>query len=84
MLGLTAVGLYRRAVWLPAAAAAAATLLVCDAWFDILTSRSDEGLWLAVGMAALGEFPLTVLCILVAVRAERILERTVRLSTRRA
>src|SRR5262249_25262985 len=84
MLGLTAVGLYRRAVWLPAAAAAAATLLVCDAWFDILTSRSDEGLWLAVGMAALGEFPLAVLCILVAVRAERILERTVRLSTRRA
>jgi hypothetical protein len=84
MLGLTALGLYRRALWLPAAAAAAATLLVCDAWFDILTSRSDEGVWLAAAMAAFGEIPLAVLCILIAVRAERTLERTLRLSSRRS
>jgi hypothetical protein len=83
MLGLTALGLYRRAIWLQAAAAAAATLLLCDTWFDILTARSDEGVWLAVGMAVVGEIPLAILCILIAVRAEHALERALRLPTRR-
>ena len=44
---LTAFATWRRKPWLQAAAAAAGTLLLTDAWFDVLLSTGDEKVWLA-------------------------------------
>ena len=51
---LTAYAAWRRAPWLQGAASAAGTLLLSDAWFDILLSTGDEKVWLAVGQDRLG------------------------------
>jgi hypothetical protein len=64
--GLTAFATWRRAPWLQASAAAAGTLLLTDAWFDILLSTGDEKVWLAVGEAVLSEIPLAILCFWIA------------------
>lgn len=49
-----------------------ATLLVCDAWFDVLTSRTTHELVVAIAMAAVAEGPLALLCIWVARNADRV------------
>src|SRR5256714_8854676 len=59
---LTAFAAWRRAPWLQGASAAAGTLLLSDAWFDILLSTGDKRVWLAVGQAVLSGIPLTILC----------------------
>ncbi|WP_225844705.1 hypothetical protein [Streptomyces sp. HPF1205] len=51
-------------------AAATATLLVCDAWFDTTTS-SGAGFGTAVLMAVAAELPLAVVCAVLALRAAR-------------
>ena len=63
---LTAFAAWRRKPWLQAAAAAAGTLLLTDAWFDVLLSTGDEKVWLAVGEAVLSEIPLAILCFWIA------------------
>jgi hypothetical protein len=63
---LTAYAAWRRKPWLQASAAAAGTLLLTDAWFDILLSTGDEKVWLAVGEAVLSEIPLAILCFWIA------------------
>ncbi len=68
-----AVCAWRRSPRLHGAATAAATLLLVDAWFDILTSRVGTDRWIAIGQAVLLEVPLAVLCLLVARDAERYL-----------
>ena len=57
---------WRRATWLQGAASAAGTLLLTDAWFDVLLSTGDEKVWLAVGQAVLSEIPLAILCFWIA------------------
>lgn len=68
----TAIGALRHASWTQGAAASAATLLVCDAWFDILTSRTVHEFEVAVTMAVLAEGPLALVCIWVARNSERV------------
>src|SRR5581483_10801787 len=46
-------------------AAISGTLLLCDAWFDVLTSSSGTDLEIAVLLAVLGEIPLATVCFLV-------------------
>lgn len=65
----TGYGLLRSAPWTQGAAAAAATLLVCDAWFDVLTSAPGTERMVAVGMALLAELPVAVACAMIAFRA---------------
>ncbi len=65
----TGAGLLRGATWTQGAAAAAATLLVCDAWFDVLTSAPGTERMTAVGMAVLAELPVAAACALIAVSA---------------
>ena len=61
----------RRAAWAPSAAAAAATLLLCDAWFDnVLASGLEEHVEAALE-AALLEVPLALLCLWLARNRER-------------
>jgi hypothetical protein len=57
---------WRRAPWLQGAAAVTGTMLLCDAWFDVLLSTGDEKVWIAVGEAVFSEVPLAILCFWVA------------------
>jgi hypothetical protein len=69
----TAIGVARNAPWLEGAAAVATTLLVTDAWFDILLSSSASELLEAIALAAVGELPLALFCLWIALNAERAL-----------
>jgi hypothetical protein len=70
-LGATALALARRAPWARPAAVVAATLLVCDAWFDnVLATGLDERVEAAVEAAAL-ELPLALVCLWLARSAAR-------------
>jgi len=48
-------------------AAFSGTLLLCDAWFDVLTSSSGTDLEIAILLALLGEIPLAAVCFLLAI-----------------
>jgi hypothetical protein len=67
-----AVTAWRGSAWLEAAAAAAATLLVIDAWFDVLTASSRSELIVALLEAFFVELPLALLCLWLTRGAERL------------
>jgi hypothetical protein len=67
---LVAITALRRSIWLEAAAAAAGTLLLCDAWFDVLLEHGSR-FWLAVAQALVAELPLAIVCFWIARDAER-------------
>ena len=71
LLLVTAYGAARRAVWLQSAAAASATMLVCDAWFDIVTSGRGADLAMSLASGIFIELPLAIICVWVARNAER-------------
>ncbi len=58
-------------------AAVTGTMLVCDAWFDIVTSHMGDELFQAIASAALAELPLAAFCFYVVLNSERFLEATV-------
>src|SRR5215831_2956064 len=68
----TAVGALRCAPWTQGAAASAATLLICDAWFDVMTSQTTHEFEMALLMALAVEGPLAILCVWVARNSERV------------
>ncbi len=69
----TALAAWRRSPWVGACAAATGTLLLTDAWFDvILESHSDE-LRNALYLAVFAELPLAAVCFWIAHRTERFL-----------
>lgn len=70
MLSAVAISAWRGSAWLEAAAAAAATLLFVDAWFDVLTASSQSELVLALVEAVFVELPLALLCVWLARGAE--------------
>ena len=74
LLGLMAatvvLGMLRRQLLL-LTAFATAVLLVCDAWFDILTAGPSD-FWISVLTAALGDLPLAVLLITGTLRLVRL------------
>ena len=72
LLLATAVGALRGAPWPLGVAAAAATLLLCDAWFDVLTAHTTRGFAVAVVMAVFVEVPLALVCVWVARNSERV------------
>lgn len=65
-LALTGLAALRRAPWLDRAAVAAGTLLVADAWFDVVTSRAAATVAIATLEALAIELPLALLCLCVA------------------
>jgi hypothetical protein len=65
----TGYGLYRGAAWTQGVAATAATLLVVDAWFDVLMSAPGEERMVALAMAAFAELPVALACAMLAFRA---------------
>jgi hypothetical protein len=68
----TVVGLVRLSPNLPIYASIAGTLLLCDAWFDTLTSRPGTELAWAVFEALLAELPLAAFCFWIAFDAESV------------
>jgi hypothetical protein len=68
---------FRGSKWLVPLAAVTGTMLLCDAWFDIVTSRGGGELWEAVGEAAAGEIPLAAVCGFIVYDAETFLAATV-------
>jgi hypothetical protein len=71
----TAIAAFRRSPWLGASASAAGTLLLVDAWFDLLTSRGGGEVTLAAAAAVFVELPIGILCFWIARDTERILIR---------
>ncbi|MEU9345372.1 hypothetical protein AB0D74_29630 [Streptomyces sp. NPDC048278] len=55
----------------------AATLLVCDAWFDVSLSWGRDDVWGSIASAVLVELPLAVLLVM---RARRVLKVSARLA----
>jgi hypothetical protein len=71
-IAATVVGLVRLSAQLPVFASIAGTLLLCDAWFDTLTSRPGTELAWAVVEALVAELPLAVFCFWIAFDAEAV------------
>lgn len=67
----TAVGAFMRANWLAIAATVTGTLLLCDAWFDVLTSGTGREASVAIASAVVAELPLAALCFWIAWNVER-------------
>src|SRR5207247_11471245 len=61
-----ALCLLRRSSWTQLAAAVAGTMLLCDAWFDVLTASPGTGVSEALVEAVVAELPLAGLCFLLA------------------
>ena len=71
-LALTARATIRRSPWVVPLAAATGTMLLCDAWFDVVTSRGGGERAEALFEAFLAELPLAVLCSFIVYDAERV------------
>jgi hypothetical protein len=73
-LSTTALLILRRSPLTQTAAAVAGTMLVCDAWFDVLTSRGSTNVAVAAVLALGAELPLAAFCFWIARSVERVLE----------
>jgi len=65
----------RSSEWLSPVAAVTGTMLVCDAWFDVVTA-GRAGLGEALAEAVLAEIPLATLCAFIVVDTERFMQAT--------
>jgi hypothetical protein len=81
MFALTASAGYRGSRLLVPFAAATCALLVCDAWFDVVTSTPGERLEAGLE-AGLAELPLAALCAFVVYDVERVSASVSRLRRR--
>jgi hypothetical protein len=52
-------------------------MLLCDAWFDVVTSGAPGDRMEAVVQAALGELPLSAICWYIVYDAERFRSATI-------
>jgi hypothetical protein len=73
----------RGSEWLVPAAAVTGTMLVCDAWFDVVTSIGSDDWVGAVIEAIFAELPLAAVCALIIYDAERFRQATVGRYSRR-
>ena len=72
---LTALAAWRRSPWVGALAATTGTLLLVDAWFDIVLESHGKDIRAAVMRAVLAEIPVAGLCYWIAYRTESFLAR---------
>lgn len=77
VFAVTAFCTVRSSQWLVPAAATTATMLLCDAWFDIVTSGGPGERMEAVLQAALAEIPLAAICWFIVYDAERFRRATI-------
>jgi hypothetical protein len=82
VLGATGYFGLRRSRYLAVTSASAATLLVVDAWFDILTSPKHQ-IAQAILLAVVIELPLAAICGWLSYHTEAVMERQINLKFRR-
>jgi hypothetical protein len=73
----TAFAAWRRSPWVGALAAATGTLLLADAWFDVVLESRGAELREAILEAVFAELPVAALCFWIAYRTERFLSLAV-------
>jgi hypothetical protein len=74
----TAFAAHRRAVaWVGALAAATGTLLIVDAWFDVVLESRGNELGTALFEAFVFELPAALVCFWIAFRTERFISKVV-------
>ena len=73
----TAWAAIRSTPWLVPLAAATGTMLVCDAWFDVVTARGGGEMLEALAEAVFAELPLAAVCAFIVYDAETFLRATV-------
>jgi hypothetical protein len=73
----TCVALIRNSPAVTVLASVAGTLLVCDAWFDVLTARPGSDLAWALAFALLAELPLAALCFWLAFEVAEVIDAIV-------
>lgn len=78
VLAATGYGLPRRRLWVQSTATAAATMLVCDAWFDTISANDSGERLLAVALALTVELSTAAVCLLIARHVEEVAERAQR------
>ena len=76
-LAATAWAALRGSRWLVPFAAVSATMLCCDAWFDVVTSHAGDDFLAAITEAAVAELPLAALCAYIVYDSEQFLASTV-------
>jgi hypothetical protein len=84
VLATTAVQAWRGRPQVALAATAAATMLLVDAWFDVLTTPRGDSMAVSVLLAAVVEIPLALLCLWIARHAAQVIESRAVLLARRA
>ena len=84
LVALASTGYFalRRSRYLATAATAAATLLVVDAWFDVMTTLPGQRLE-PVALAAGVELPLAAVCVWLGLHTQQLAERRLVLLLRR-
>src|SRR5581483_692307 len=80
VFAVTAIAALRSSRWLQPLAAVTGTMLLCDAWFDVVTSQSGDELNIAILEAVAAELPLAALCAWVVVDTGRFHAAAARLS----
>ncbi len=78
----TAWATFHGSQWLVPLAAVTGTMLVCDAWFDVVTSQGATEVLEAVAEAVLAEIPLAAVCGFIVYDAESYLATTMGLASR--
>ncbi len=84
VLALTAWQAWRARPRVALAATAAATMLMVDAWFDVMTTPRGHGWFMSVVLAILVELPLAAICLWIALHASVVIEHRVIMLARRA
>ena len=85
LMALAGTGYFalRRSRYLAMAATATATLLIVDAWFDVMTSPPGQRLE-AIALAAVVELPLAAVCAWLSHHTQQLAERRIVLLLRRS
>ena len=77
----TAIAAHRRSIgWAGPLAAATGTMLVVDAWFDVILESHGNELSTALIEALVFELPAAVVCFWIAFRTERLVARALHLA----
>ena len=84
VLAMTAYLAWRARPHVALSATAAATMLLVDAWFDVLTTPRGHGWLMSVVLAGLIELPLASICLWIALHASVVIEHRVIMLARRA
>src|SRR5947207_1204549 len=74
VLALTALLAWLARPQVALAATAASTMLLVDAWFDMMTTPRS-GFWVSVLLAVLVELPLAAICLWIALHAAQVVEQ---------